>query len=259
MFNEEDSQTLSRLGLTSSQAKVYLVLAKVGQATIKTIAQNTKIARQDIYRIMTTLQDVGLAEKIILAKATMYKATPIKEGLSILLENKEKEYIELKKQVKKMGNNFYENYDQNISPENVQFIISSDLALLLKTHEKLGDMTKNYIDTMIPLKLNEKMVFLTYPYLKRAIRRGIKIRIITQKIDEEPTLRKPKTLSKNPLFELRYLSETFNFFGMHIFDEQEVTLAISEKPLPSLWTNNFHVVKLGEAYFENMWSNAIIN
>ena len=89
-----------------------------------------------------------------------------------------------------MGNNFYENYDQNISPENVQFIISSDLALLLKTHEKLGDMTKNYIDTMNPLKLNEKMVFLTYPYLKRAIRRGIKIRIITQKIDEIPTLTK---------------------------------------------------------------------
>jgi hypothetical protein len=51
--------------------------------------------------------------------------------------------------------------------------------------------------------------------------------------------------------------QTSNLFGMHIFDEQQVTLAMSEKePLPSLWTNNVHVVKLAEAHFENMWDNA---
>lgn len=66
-------------------------------------------------------------------------------------------------------------------------------------------------------------------------------------------------INQNPLFELRYLPETAAHFGMHIFDKQKVTLAISEKMMPSLWTNNPYVAKLAEAYFENMWNNAQTN
>lgn len=257
MFTNEDAQTLTRLGLTVSQAKAYFALAKVEYATIKTIAQNTKIARQDVYRIMSTLQNMGLAEKIISAKATMYKATPIKEGLSMLLQNKKEEYIEAEKQVNMIANNFNENNNHNTLSENAQFIVTAEITRLLKMHEELGDMTKSSIDAAIPLKMNKKMAFHHYPYIKRAIRRGVKIRVITKKVNGESMSRNPKTSSKNPLFELRHLPETSNLFGMHIFDEQQVTLAMSEKePLPSLWTNNVHVAKLAKTHFENMWNNA---
>jgi DNA polymerase III alpha subunit len=53
------------LGLTLLQAKIYLALSKTGKATIKTISKASNSARQDIYRIMPTLQKLGLAEKII--------------------------------------------------------------------------------------------------------------------------------------------------------------------------------------------------
>ena len=256
MFTEEDIQILTHLGLTVSQAKIYLALFKVEQATIKTIAQDTKIARQDIYRIMSTLQTRGLVEKIILAKSTMYKATPIKEGLSTLLQNKKEEYIETEKQVKKMVNNFCENEKQNISPENSQFIITSKLTLVFKMHEKLADKAKKSIAWIAPLKISEKTLFHNQPYLKQAIGRGVKIRIIAEKVKGEENDEKAKSLSENSLFELRYLPETAIDFGMHIFDRQEVTLAISGKPIPSLWTNNAHVTNLAEAYFEKMWNNA---
>lgn len=62
------------LGLTSLQAKIYLALAQTGNATIRNIAKNSKIARQDVYRIMPSLQKLGLAEQIVVSP-TMYKST----------------------------------------------------------------------------------------------------------------------------------------------------------------------------------------
>ncbi|MEX2723761.1 MAG: helix-turn-helix domain-containing protein [Candidatus Freyarchaeota archaeon] len=56
-------QTLTDLGLTFLQAKTYLNLAKLGKANVQTIAKASNVARQDIYRIMPSLQKLGLAEK----------------------------------------------------------------------------------------------------------------------------------------------------------------------------------------------------
>jgi sugar-specific transcriptional regulator TrmB len=209
---------------------------------------------------MTPLQNMGLAEKIVLVKVTMYKATPIKEGLSILLQRQKEEYSEIEKQVKTIFNNFNENKNEDVLPENAQFIITSELTLLLKTHEKLADMTKKSIDAIISLKMDEKNVFQYFPYFKGAMKRGVKIRVIRTNVCEESMPENPKPLPKNPLFEIKYLLEGTLPFGMHIFDEQEVTLAMCEKkPMPSLWTNDIPVVKLAQFYFENMWEKARIN
>jgi DNA-binding IclR family transcriptional regulator len=53
------------------KSKVYLTLATLGKADVKTIAKASNIARQEIYRIMPTLQKLGLTEKII-TNPTMY-------------------------------------------------------------------------------------------------------------------------------------------------------------------------------------------
>jgi sugar-specific transcriptional regulator TrmB len=253
---DEAVQTLVKLGLTVLQAKVYIALAKLGTSTARTTAKLAQVASQDVYRVLADLQEKGLVEKII-AQLTMYKATPIKEGLSILLQNKKEEHIETEKQAKTIFNSFYENDNQNILNENVQFTITSKWSLLIKMHEKLADRTKKSIDFIIPVKMSKQMLFHNCLYIKRAIRRGVKIRAITQKVNGESMSRNPKPLSKNPLFELRYLPETSIPFGMHIFDKEEVTLAMSEKkPMPSLWTNNLNVVRLAEDYFENIWNIA---
>ena len=255
-LKEEAVQTLVNLGLTVLQAKVYLALAKLGTSTGRTTAKEAQVASQDVYRVLSELQEKGLAEKII-AKPTMYKATPIKVGLSILLQYKKEEYIETEKQAKIISNNFCENGNQKILHE-YEFIITSEINLLFKMHEKLADTTKKSIDFVAPMKMSEKMLFHNCQYIKRTIKRGVKIRVIAQKVNGETIAENPKPLLKNPLFELRYLPETSIPFGMHIFDKQEVTLAVSEKPIPSLWTNNPHVVKLAEVYFEDMWNNAQI-
>lgn len=234
------------------QAKIYLNLAKLGKADIKTIAAASNIARQDIYRAISTLQELGLTEKI-LAKNAVYRATSIKEGLAILLEKQKRECTQIEEQAEACFCNFHERNKTASLAENVEFSITAELVHLLKSHEKMAESTKSSLKMIIPLKLDEWQFLIKFGYVKRAMRRGVKVRVILQE-----TMRKPiKTPVQDRLFELRYLPESAVPSGMHIFDDRELTLAVSRKnPTPSLWTNSPHLVELAEVYFESMWNNA---
>jgi sugar-specific transcriptional regulator TrmB len=246
------------LGLTLLQAKIYVSLAKLEKAETKKISKVSNVARTDIYRIMPTLEKLGLAEKII-ATPTIYKSTPMKEGLSFLLQNKKIEYAELEKKTSALLSDFPENTLQDLQEENLQFIISSEKKLLTKTHKKLIRSAQTNIDIFVSsLKGLRFMLFDHLENLKMATRRGVKIRVITQKVEGELIPAELKGLV-NPLFELRCSSNP-DLFKMIVFDRKDVTLCLSETELvPSLWSNNPLIVKLAEIYFENMWNKAEIN
>ncbi len=250
-------EALKNVGLSLLQARVFLNLAKFGTANIKTIASTANVARQDTYRIMASLEKMGLVERVI-SRTTMFTATPIREGLNRILENKKREYFEAEKQVETVFEHFYEksNNTTGVQEEDVRFTITSELNLLFDTHAKLSDHSSETIDTTLPLNLQKKTLFQHFKYIKRAVKRGIKVRVIAQ-------LSEPKKVSGLPdllpteSFQLRHLPRSTKLFGMHIFDRKEITLAVSEtKPLPSLWTNSPHVVQLAIVYFENLWKEA---
>lgn len=254
--DDECVQTLMGLGITLLQAKTYLALAKLGKADAKTISKASNVARQDIYRVLPALQKLGLVEKII-AHPTMYKATSTKEGLSILLQNRKKEYAEIQKKTTSLINNFHTNNAKiNLQDENTQFIITSQATLFLKMHKRLHQKAQMSIDVIIPLIFDGAAKFIEgWSHPKEAIRRGVKIRLITQKTENKLTPRELQALEKNPLFELKY-SATPIPFGMHIFDNKELTIATSKSVLPSLWSNNHNVVNIAKSYFDALWSKA---
>ncbi|MBN1244885.1 hypothetical protein JXA31_04765 [Candidatus Bathyarchaeota archaeon] len=257
MIQRDDHiQTLAGLGLTLLQAKTYLALAKLGKTDVKTIAKASNVARQDIYRLMPTLEKLGLAEKII-AKPTTYNATPIKEGLSILLQNRKKEYAELQKKTKSLINNFHpDNAKINRQEENTQFKITSETTLFLKMQKSLTQKTQTSIDIIVPLIIAPSKLSQSFSNLKEAIGRDIKIRLITQKAEKNRTSIELQALEKNPVCELKYLATPVSL-GMHIFDEKEMTLSVSEKNgLPCLWSSNRNLVKLAASYFDEMWRKA---
>ncbi len=80
-------EALMHLGLTFLQATVYVTLLKFGKTEAKAISDSSGVARADVYRVMSTLEHLGLVEKIISTPST-YKATPIKEGCVLLLQNR---------------------------------------------------------------------------------------------------------------------------------------------------------------------------
>jgi sugar-specific transcriptional regulator TrmB len=263
VIEEEFVRTLVNLGLSFLQAKTYLNLVRLEKADVRTISRASNVSRQDIYRIMPTLQKWGLAEKN-LAKPTIYIATPIKEALSILLQNRKKEYFEVQKETNLLLKNFNVNNPKIVlQEEDSQFTITSELTLLLKMLEKLTQKAQTSIDMAIPLELVEHHLFHNLQYFKRAIKRGVKLRLVTQKSEGQLNPRKPKALAESPLFELKYvpnhaLVSTYSSasFRMHIFDKKEITLCVSEKDaVPCLWSNNPNTLRLATNYFDVLWNS----
>lgn len=134
MIRKEDMATLMELGLTLLEAKAYVALSTAEKATIKTISKTADIAKQDVYRIMPRLQALGLAEKIVAPQA-IYKAVPLENGISALLQNKARAYANLQRKATKLISNV-KNVDSTkaVTEENPQFRIISEKFLLLRKH-----------------------------------------------------------------------------------------------------------------------------
>jgi sugar-specific transcriptional regulator TrmB len=90
---------LTGLGLTLSQAKVYLTLIEKGASKVSVIAQTTKIYREHLYELLKSLEQKGLVEKKFDA-TIIYCAVPLDDALSMLVKGKQQEVSELENKVK---------------------------------------------------------------------------------------------------------------------------------------------------------------
>ncbi len=258
--DDEYIQTLTGLGLTFLQAKTYLALAKLGKADVRTISKASNVARQDIYRIMPALQNLGLIEKI-LTTPTIYQVNPINESLCILLQNKTQEFIELQTKIKGLLNNLQNRKDEiTLQDEDHQFSIISSKILLLKKLAKGENTTQTSIDVVGKYEGIKYMLFYRFRDIKRALKRGVKIRLITERHEDDKSLQKTiQTLKINQLFEIRYLPAPIPVKTV-ILDRTEVNMCIAISPakdVPSLWSNNPNFVKVMVAYFEELWNKAM--
>jgi len=155
---DEDIRTLTDLGLTILQAKTYLTLAKLGTSSIKTVAKTADIARQNVYQAIPALQRRGLVEKL-LSTPSSYRATPIKEGLTILLQNRTNEHIILQNKTRKLIDKFHVANASLSQEEETQFIITSEASFVLKKLEKQIYNAKTNIDTVSTWKFCGDMLY----------------------------------------------------------------------------------------------------
>jgi sugar-specific transcriptional regulator TrmB len=260
-LNAEDEriQTLMGLGLTYCQAKGYLTLVLNGSCTAKTISRLSKVTRQDIYRIMPTLQKLGLAQKV-LGIPIEWKATPIDKGLAILLERKNKQLSELHEKTTELLSSLRENNKRTERREDwSEFVIVPEG----ETHrhwmiKKLGEaQTSN--DLFITRDMFEYMLRNESKQFKKLLDRGVKFRHIIYGIDEiKNEIELDPYLKENPNFQVRYISDT-PIASTALFDNKEAIFNNpQENPLvgPKLWSNNPHFVALIQNYFDATWKTA---
>jgi sugar-specific transcriptional regulator TrmB len=251
--DEEYVQTLMGLELTLLQAKTYLALVKLGSADVKTISKISSVARQDIYRVIPKLQKLGLAEKVI-STPTMYKAIPLKTGLSILLQQKIDENAELQEKTGALINDFEKHFDPEkvVAEDEPQFIITSERTVFHKRITDATDTAQKSKDAIISYEGCKAMLFDQNKHITKALNRGVKIRIITEKPEKQQAIQKLNDLKKNHFFNIKY---TFAPpICMMIFDNQEVHLRMAEGAVPSLWSSNPNIVSLSQKYFDELWS-----
>lgn len=254
-LGEGDIETLIWLGLTGRQARVYLALLKLGTAKAKTIAKLSLVNRQEIYRVIDSLQEKGLVERRITEPAS-FTPTPINEGLQALIQRKTKEFSKVRLITKRLT----EKFSQGTlvpSPENPCLGKISEGDHGKKLSQALENVHKT-MDIVITWQRFTKEFTIFDALLKKALRKKVMLRVITQKPEKEaPPTWITQALTKKTNFKLKTQLNRPPVTAA-IFDEKTIILALSAtsdlKNGPSLWSNNPIIVTLIRIYFEHMWT-----
>jgi sugar-specific transcriptional regulator TrmB len=254
----DDAQTLLHLGLTSSQAKVYLALLRLATDNKgTTIAKFADVPRQDVYRLLAELQQIGIVQKTLARPAT-FRCVPPEETVSILLERRISDFSQLKKEADKFVKNIkLTSPEQLPPPENDQFILISEReALTCKAREAIENL-KESLNDITPF--NELVPWLTVlsKSVEGALSRGVKISWITEEPADSSSLSKfLQTHSEYRNFDIRFVSTPLRV-KIGIFDGKEVILGINTSSgfalSPALWSNNPSFATMAECYFECCW------
>lgn len=246
-------QTLVELGLTELQAKIYLAAVILHKAAVGKIAALSKVARPDVYRVLPALEENGLIKKII-ASPTVYEATPLKQGCDLLLQRKKAEYTQVQEKTNELIDEFNRKnqFDPAEQPkDNFELVTSPQLLLEMLANENA--FAKESIDVMGYWVHLRPLVFGAVKFFTKALKRGVKIRVISDK----PSDRSVEMLT-NPLFEMRVSSGPV-IPKMVIYDGKKANMfvgASSTDIAPSLWSDNPEFVKVISAYFENTWAQS---
>lgn len=260
VLQDEDVEALTSLGLTVLQAKVYLTLVKLGIATIKEISKTSGVARQDLYRITSELQEVGLVEKVI-AAPTKFKAIELTEGVAILLQRVHKKELESRKKILKLIQRYkYQSATVQTQKKGAHFILVPEKEVLLRVR-KLIENTQTSVDVVTTLNRFQSGLIDFNEAHKKASKRGVKFRIITNKPEDENSLTEMvKTVAKNFAFEIRYIN-TSPLAAIAIYDKKEMIIATSTtaniNEVPILMSNNSSLIAIAQSYFDVMWVTAV--
>ncbi len=250
---------LINLGLTRLQATTYINLTILGTVGVKTIAKASNSYRSDVYRVMLSLEKLGLAEKIV-GDPIMYRATPLREGFWFLMQNKRQEYLNLQEEattaLKSIQDSNLKTPPQQVDP---QFVICSSEKLFLRSFTDRLHKAKRTIDGIANWRAFSAAVVEAQNDLKRTFGKGVNMRIVTEKHEDDPSTQKIiESLQANQMFEIRYLPSPVPT-EVTIYDGTEVDLCVSLAagvPIPSLWSNHPQLLKVMKTYFEAIWDQS---
>ncbi|PVX25915.1 MAG: hypothetical protein CW691_03125 [Candidatus Bathyarchaeum sp.] len=252
-------QTLVNLGLTQRQAKTYCFLVNSGTSTIRTLSKGTNIAQQHLYKVVSELNELGLVEKA-LTVPMKFKATPIKVGLSLLMEQKNKEYDKINVETTKLLNEIIKNDEKTgIEEKNPEFIIVPGKKPGLSKRMEVVEKAQKSVDVMASWHGIQAGFCYAHENMKKMMDKGIKYRTIVddppKKKDFEELL---KPILKHPNYELRYVSPPLPAVIL-MCDQKEggVSDSVANAPdTPDLWVTNPSLITIINGYFDCIWAQA---
>jgi sugar-specific transcriptional regulator TrmB len=253
-------QTLTDLGLTLVQAKVYLALARFGVSKIAVLSKTSDVARPDVYRTLNKLYDIGLVEKIV-KNPVQFKALLLEDGIKVLLLKKQEEYERLKNETDALLNSFKRKKMLTDSDAANQFVLIPQKDAVKNRIRKAIDNSRYSISVVISWKRfvhGVGDVFLESA--QKAAERQINYRFIVEKAPSEEVIEAGNKLwNIYPSFQARFLTHTpKTAFGL--YDDRELFVVVDPEMdisgSPALWTNNPSLIGLAQDYFEMLWQTA---
>jgi sugar-specific transcriptional regulator TrmB len=249
---------LGELGLSITQAKVYIVLAKSKCLSAKEISAISHVARPDTYRALYGLEKIGLVE-MLLGKSMHFEALPIDECFSSLFLTRVKQTAKLKEKALELTRSFKLSVKIK-DTDNFQFMLFSKKASVFTKAQKMTSNAQEQICFLGSAGATLSWLLNDSSCLAKALVRKVYCRIIIPQFRKNTSFQESiETFRDNSSFVLKMISYTPTAtFG--VWDQKEILLKISPSnianPAPALWSNNRSIASMCQEYFECLWCKA---
>jgi sugar-specific transcriptional regulator TrmB len=251
-----DEKVLTGLGLTSSQARVYLALARSGPSKVTAISQATGIHRTHLYEVLKSLEEHGFVEKQL--DAALYTPLPLKDASKSLVKYRQQEISKLESAINEIAEALPQKHSRSHGKHELS-LTSNKNSSLNKGLKYIG-MTRMQIDQMHTWRrFTQLWDFFANAYTE-ALARGVRIRQIvefpTDSRQAQKILNAPEF--SNELLEVKFVSKTGG--NMSIFDSKRILISTSQVEnlgeTPLLFSDYEGHLGLMQTYFAYSWQHA---
>jgi sugar-specific transcriptional regulator TrmB len=266
---EKVLQTLSDLGLTRLDTKVYIYLAKKGPQKGIEISKALKVQKQQLYRSLKNLQKKAIVSAT-LERPARFSAVSFKEVLDLFIRTK----LEEAQNIQTEKNNLLSSWQVIQASEtpdvSAKFMVIEGRNIIYSRIKQMINETKNQlslISTVTGLVRADRFGLLNSDF-KHLQLSNVQFKLLTHITKENVNLMQA-LLKETPKTELRFEIRNPNlglglFPQMVIRDEEEVMFFINpkvdgaspEQDNLCLWTDCKSMIHSFLAMFEDLWCNS---
>lgn len=257
-FEKDAVHTLTQLGLTPLESRIYVILCKHAKLSTKQISKLTNTAQSDVYRVMKTLEQKGLVEKKI-EKPVSYKSVPFETGSTFLIERKKAEFAALEQKTKRLNKHFKERKKDELSTAHEsRFLMIPKRENVVKKIREAIDRSERKVDLLLSWKrLYKGMTDTFIESSEKAWSRGVRFRIVAEIPEDPVALTKAEEFRRiSPMCTIRFLpSHPKTVMG--IYDKREAFVVVDPREAlfdsPALWSNNQSLITAIQEHFDLLW------
>ena len=255
----EGVEVLVGLGLTGRQARVYLALLKTGDAKAQAVAGFAMVHRQEVYRLLESLAQLGLVQQNV-SVPTSYAATPLAEGIKLLLEHKASELSVMSQKAAWLTRIL--DKTKYVAPAAVApkpcfgVVCEADRG---KKYLSAIQQTQHTIEVVTSWVRFKKLCFLFETQFTDVLKRGVTVHIVTERPANHHLPKWVRTsLLKDSNFELKILSGP-PAAAITLFDQTSAAIAFNPNTSllkgPDLWTTTPALLMPCQTYFNSFWKD----
>lgn len=233
---------LKEMGLTGTEARVYIALLEIGPSTVLDISRHTKLHRTIIYESIDRLANKGLLSQSSLnGKKVLAAASP--ERFRTMIEEKSRQLDEILPKLKELTCHSNPCHTQiYVGKEGIKTAFEEILAEKPAEILGLGSGGENY----------EKITSTLNNFHQKRIAQKISVRGLFR--TDPASVARSLMLSKLPLTKIRYLPEHISAPAvMHIYANKVTLISTEKDPCATLIENPLLATSFKQ-YFEWMWS-----
>jgi sugar-specific transcriptional regulator TrmB len=266
---EKVLKTLSDLGLTRLDSKVYIYLAKKGPQKGRDIAKALKVQKPQLYRSLKNLQSKAIVSAT-LERPARFSAASFEKVLDLFIRTKLEEAQNIQTEKNKLLSS-WKTIQTDVAPDtSARFMVIEGRNRIYSRVKQMINETKNQlsiISTVSGLARADRFGLLDSDF-KHPQLSNVQFRLLTH-LAKDNIHTMQALLDETPKTELRFEIRNPNlglglFPQMVIRDEEEVMFFINPKgdgALPEqdnlcLWTNCKSLIHSFLAMFEDLWCNS---